>query len=63
MESTHQTGHFDIYVMAAGCELVIPVSTSVWEGVGDRSGYVLRCYGNLVWDGFRILFVIRAGMH
>ena len=51
------------YVTAAGCGPVIPVSNSMWAGVGDWPVNVSGRYGDSVWDGFRILFIIRAGMH
>ena len=49
--------------MAAGCGLVIPISTFVWAGVGHCPVYVLGRYSNSVQDGFRILFLLGAGMH
>ena len=52
-----------VCVTAAGCGLVIPISTFVWTGVGHRPGYVSGCYSDSVRDGFRIQFILGAGMH
>ena len=41
---------------AVGCGLVIPVLTFMLTGDDHRSGYMSGCYGNSVWDGYRILF-------
>ena len=51
----------DIYVTAAGGRLVIPISTFLWAGVGNWPVYVLGHYGDLVWDGCRILRLIEGG--
>ena len=45
-----------IYVTAAGCGPVIPVSTFMLAGVSVRPVYVSGRYGNLVWDGDEYYF-------
>ena len=48
---------------AAGCGPVIPVITFVLTGDIHRSVYALGRYGNLVRDGYRILFILGVGTH
>ena len=65
--STPQVNHYReqirVYVTAAGCRPVIPVSTSVWAGVSDRPVYMSGHYGDSVRDGSRILLILWAGTH
>ena len=49
--------------MCHDCGPIIPVSTFVWAGVSDRPVYASGHYGDLVWDGYRILFLLWAGSH
>ena len=46
-----------------GCGPVIPVSTFVQAGISDWPVYASGHYGDSVWDGFRILFILGAGTH
>ena len=50
-----------VYVTAAGCRPVIPVITFVLAGDIHRPVYALGRYGNSVWDGYRILFILGGG--
>ena len=52
-----------IYVMAAGCGPLIPVSTFVLAGVRIRPVYVSGCYSDSVWDGDEYYFYFRVDMH
>ena len=57
-------GSLFTYVTAVGCGPVIPVLTFMLTGDIHQSGYVSGRYGNLVWDGYRILFYLgRACTH
>ena len=54
---------FEIYVTAAGCGPVIPVSTFVWARISDWPVYASGRYSDLVWDGYRILLLLWVGTH
>ena len=58
-------GHISllICVTAAGCGPVIPVITFVLTGDVHWSVYASGRYGNLVGDGYRILFILGVGTH
>ena len=51
------------YVRAVGCGPVIPVTTFVLTGDIHWSVYSSGRYSDSVWDGYRILFILGAGMH
>ena len=48
--------------MAAGCGPVIPVITFVLAGDIHWPVNASGCYGDSVWDGYRILFIL-GGRH
>ena len=46
---------------AVGCGLVIPVITFMLTSDVHRSVYASGRYGDSVWDGYRILFILGGG--
>ena len=52
---------FLTYDTAGGGGPVIPISTFVWASVGNRPEYASGRYSNSVWDGYRILLLVRGG--
>ena len=57
-------GYHVLGTMCHGCGLRVSNTHVTFMSTGDKhqSVYVSGCYGDLVWDGYRILF-IGVGMH